>query len=136
MAAGARLEAMRTRVRLSRAAVWIIIAAGPIALVFVIASTPTAPVAARQNRASTAQAVTAVAADPAGYAQVIMTAWLCSSADDTASAQARLAHSMAPDVDLPDPAPNAQPTPAFVQQVLHPSRRTDSPGAFRETQAI
>ncbi|MGW2940084.1 hypothetical protein ACWDA7_52650 [Streptomyces sp. NPDC001156] len=42
MTAGARLEAMRRRVRLSRVAVWTVIAAGPIA----VASTPTTVAAA------------------------------------------------------------------------------------------
>ncbi|WP_257042418.1 conjugal transfer protein [Streptomyces sp. TLI_55] len=134
MAAGARLEAMRRRVRLSRAAVWTLIAAGPVALVFVIASSPTAPVAAPQDRASTAQAVTAVAADPAGYAQVFMTAWLRSSADDTATAQARLAQSMAPDVELPDPAPDAQPAPASVIPVRS-ARTGTGAGAWSVTVA-
>ncbi|WP_341870740.1 conjugal transfer protein [Streptomyces aquilus] len=118
--------------RLSRAAVWTLIAAGPIALVFVTASTPTAPVAAPQDRASTAQAVTALAADPSGYAQVFMTAWLRSRADDTASSQARLAQSMAPDVELPDPAPDAHSAPASVIPVH--SARTGA-GAWSVTVA-
>ncbi|MFC8349805.1 conjugal transfer protein [Streptomyces sp. NPDC057280] len=117
MAAGARLEAMRRRVRLSRVAVWTVIAAGPVALAVAVTSPPTATVAAPQDRSAAAQSVTAVPADPAGYAQVFMTAWLRSSADDTASAQARLAQSMAPDVELPDPATDAQPTLASVTTV-------------------
>lgn len=117
MAAGARLEAMRRRVRLSRAAVWTVIAAGPVALAVAITSTPTATEAAPQDRSSVVQPVAAVAADPAGYAQVFMNAWLRSSADDTTTAQARLAQSMAPDVDLPDPLPDAQAEPASVTAV-------------------
>jgi hypothetical protein len=42
MAAGARLEAMRLRVRLSRLTVWRVIAAGPFALAVTVASTPAA----------------------------------------------------------------------------------------------
>lgn len=53
MAAGARLEAMRRRVRLSRLSV--------------------------------------SAADPAGYAQLFLNAWLRSSTDYLTTAQARLA---------------------------------------------
>jgi hypothetical protein len=41
MAAGVQLEAMRRRVRLSRLAVWTVIAAGPVALGVAIASAPT-----------------------------------------------------------------------------------------------
>ncbi|WP_228049421.1 conjugal transfer protein [Streptomyces justiciae] len=117
MAAGARLVAMRRRVRLSRVAVWAVVAAGPVALALAVTSTPTATVAVPQHPAGGAQSVTAVAADPAGYAQVFMAAWLRSSADDTATAQARLAQSMAPDVELPDPASDAQPGPVSVTAV-------------------
>lgn len=117
MAAGARLEVMRRRVRISRAAVWTVIAAGPVALAVAITSTPTATQAAPQDRSGVAQAVTAVAADPAGYAQVFISAWLRSSAEDTTTAQARLAQSMAPDVELPGPVPDAQPEPASVTAV-------------------
>ncbi|MDT7847482.1 conjugal transfer protein [Streptomyces justiciae] len=117
IAAGARLEAMRRRVRLSRVAVWTVIAAGPVALAVAVTSTPTTTVATAQDRSTDARSVTAVAADPAGYAQVFMTAWLRSSADDTATAQARLAQSMAPDVELPAPASDAQPAPASVTAV-------------------
>ena len=108
MAAGARLEAMRRRVRLSRLAVWTVIAAGPIALGVAITSTPTTVEAATPSKPTAAVRTTAVAADPAGYAQLFVHAWLRSSADDASSAQARLAQSMAPDVELPDPAADAQ----------------------------
>lgn len=106
MAAGARLEAMRRRVRLSRVVVWTVIAAGPVALAVVLASTPV-PVAATTTKPAAVR-TTRPAADPAGYAQLFVGAWLRSSAADATSAQARLAQSMAPDVDLPDPAPGAQ----------------------------
>ncbi|WP_030618311.1 conjugal transfer protein [Streptomyces fulvoviolaceus] len=108
MAAGARLEAMRRRVCLSRLAAWTAIAAGPIALGIVITSTPATVSAATQAQPATAVRTTAVAADPAGYTQLFVSTWLRSSSDDTTSAQARLAHSMAPDVELPDPAADAQ----------------------------
>jgi hypothetical protein len=41
-------------------------------------------------------------------AQLFVSAWLRSSANDATSAQARLAQSLAPDVELPDPAASAQ----------------------------
>ncbi|WP_020123829.1 conjugal transfer protein [Streptomyces canus] len=121
MAAGARLEAMRRRVRLSRLAVWSVIAAGPIALAVAVTSTPTTVEAATPSK-PTAVRTTAVAADPAGYAQLFVHAWLRSSADDASSAQARLAQSMAPDVDLPAPAADAQLTPQSVTAVRSAQR--------------
>ena len=116
MAAGARLEAMRRRVRLSRLAAWTAIAAGPIALGLAIASSPTTVQAAAATT-STAVRTTATAADPGGYAQVFVGAWLRSSADDESSAQARLAQSLAPDVDLPDPVAGTQAKPESVVAV-------------------
>ena len=101
MAAGARLEAMRRRVRLSRVAVWTGIAAGPVALALAVAPTP-APVAAAAPAKATSVR-TEAAAEPGGYAALFVGAWLRSSADDATSAQARLAQSLAPDVELPDP---------------------------------
>jgi hypothetical protein len=121
MAAGARLEAMRRRVRLSRVAVWTVIAAGPIALAVAVASTPTT-VAAAPSAKPTAVRATASAIDPGGYAQVFISAWLRSSADDETSAQARLAQSMAPDVDLPNPAADAQSAPQSVTAVRSAQR--------------
>ncbi|MDX3321125.1 conjugal transfer protein [Streptomyces sp. ME03-5684b] len=132
MAAGARLEAMRRRVRLSRLAVWTVIAAGPIALGVAVTSTPTTVEAATSSRPTAAVHTTAQAADPAGYAQMFVNAWLRSSADDAASAQARLAQSMAPDVDLPDPAADARSTPASVT-VVRSAQRAD--GAWSVTVA-
>jgi hypothetical protein len=107
MAGGARLEAMRRRVQLSRLAVWTVIAAGPVALAVAVASTPTTVQAATPAKPTTVRTV-AAAADPGGYAQLFVSAWLRSSADDATTAQARLALSMAPDVELPKPAPGAQ----------------------------
>ncbi|OQR63411.1 conjugal transfer protein [Streptomyces maremycinicus] len=115
VAAGARLERMRRRVRLSRLALFTAIAAGPVALGVAVVSGP-ATVAAAPSAKPTAIRTTAAFADPAGYAQVFAAAWLCSSADDADSAQARLARSLAPDVDLPDPA-GAQPKPEMVTAV-------------------
>ncbi|MEU6610276.1 conjugal transfer protein [Streptomyces shenzhenensis] len=121
MAAGARLEAMRRRVRLSRVAVWTVIAAGPTALCVAVASTPTT-VAAPPATKPTAVRTAAAAADPGGYAQVFVGAWLRSDADDETSAQARLAQSMAPDVELPGPAADAQSTPESVTAVRSAQR--------------
>ncbi|MFC8094675.1 conjugal transfer protein [Streptomyces sp. NPDC057301] len=106
--AGARLETMRRRVRLSRLAVWTVIGAGPIALSVALASTPTTVEAATPPKPTAAGRTTTPAADPAGYAQLFVHAWLRSSADDATSAQARLAQSMAPDVELPDLAADTQ----------------------------
>ncbi|MGW0601734.1 conjugal transfer protein [Streptomyces sp. NPDC002776] len=125
MAAGARLEAMRRRVRLSRLAVWTVIAAGPIALGVAITSTPTTVEAATASKPAAVR-TTAVAANPAGYAQVFVHAWLRSSADDASSAQARLAQSMAPDVELPDPAADAQSAPQSVTAVRSAQRADDA----------
>ncbi|MGW0916494.1 conjugal transfer protein [Streptomyces sp. NPDC002784] len=125
MAAGARLEAMRRRVRLSRLAVWTVIAAGPIALGVALTSTSTTVEAATASKPAAVR-TTAVAADPAGYAQVFVHAWLRSSADDASSAQARLAQSMAPDVELPDPAADAQSTPQSVAAVRSAQRADDA----------
>lgn len=121
MAAGARLESMRRRVRLSRLAVWTVIAAGPIALCIAVASTSTT-VEAATPAAPTAVRTAAGTADPSGYAQVFVSAWLRSSTDDETSAQARLAQALAPDVELPDPAAGAQPAPQSVTAVRSAQR--------------
>src|SRR5690242_2455890 len=92
MAAGARLEAMRRRVRLSRLALWTVIATCPVALGIAIASTPATVEAA--TPAKPAAVRSAAAADPGGYAQLFVGAWLRSRADDTTSAQSRFAQSM------------------------------------------
>ncbi|MGW7670221.1 conjugal transfer protein [Streptomyces sp. NPDC054775] len=107
VAAGARLEAMRRRVRLSRLVVWTAIAAGPIALAVAIASAPTVVEAAGPAK-PTAVRTASGAAGPAGYAQLFVGAWLRSSAGEETSWQARLAQSMAPNVALPERAPGAQ----------------------------
>ncbi|MGW2572676.1 conjugal transfer protein [Streptomyces sp. NPDC001537] len=131
MAAGARLEAMRRRVRLSRVAVWTVIAAGPLALCVAVTSTPTTVAAAPATK-PTAVRTAAAAADPGGYAQVFIGAWLRSDANDETSAQARLAQSMAPDVELPDPAADAQSAPQSVTAVRSAQRGT---GAWSVTVA-
>ncbi|MFJ9822194.1 conjugal transfer protein [Streptomyces sp. NPDC101151] len=125
MAAGARLEVMRRRVRLSRLAVWTAVAAGPIALGLALTSTPAVVEAATPTKPPTVRSAAALA-DPAGYAQLFVSAWLRSSADAPASAQARLAHSMAPDVDLPDPVFDAQSKPASVTAVRSAHRADDA----------
>ncbi|GAB7109724.1 hypothetical protein JCM4814A_80390 [Streptomyces phaeofaciens JCM 4814] len=71
----------------------------------------------RRVRLSRLALLTAIAADPAGYAQVFVDAWLRRGAAEADSSQARLAHSLAPDVDLQDPAAGAQPKPAAVTAV-------------------
>ncbi|MFF5188669.1 conjugal transfer protein [Streptomyces sp. NPDC000345] len=124
MAAGARLEAMRRRVRLSRVAVWTVIAAGPIALAVAVASTPTTVAAAPAPKPTAVRTATS-ATDPGGYAQVFVGAWLRSDANDETSAQARLAQSMAPDVELPNPAADAQSAPQSVTAVRS-AQRADS----------
>ncbi|MFG2312938.1 conjugal transfer protein [Streptomyces sp. NPDC048566] len=121
MAAGASLEAMRRRVRLSRLAVWTVIAAGPAALAVALASTPTT-VAAAPATPTGVRTTAAVTADPAGYAQLFLNTWLRSTADDDTTAQARLAQSLAPDVDLPDLAPGVQSKPASVTAVRSAQR--------------
>ncbi|MEV5357050.1 conjugal transfer protein [Streptomyces sp. NPDC052693] len=116
MAAGARLEAMRRRVRVSRLAVWTVIATGPIALAITLTSTPTT-VETASSTTPPAPRTTPVTADPAGYAQLFLHTWLRSSTNDEASAQTRHAQSMAPGVDLPEPATDAQPAPQAVTTV-------------------
>jgi hypothetical protein len=115
MAADMALQAMRRRVRLSRVAIWTVIAAEPIALCVAIAFTPTTVQAATEAKPTTVR--TATVADPGGHAQLLVSAWQRSSADDTTSAQARLAQSLAPDVDLPSPAAGAYSGPQSVTAV-------------------
>lgn len=116
IAAGVELEKMRRRVRLSRLALFTAIAAGPVALAVAMTSGPATAEAAAPRRPAPVRAA-AAAADPAGYAQVFLDAWLRSSADEAGSVQARLAQSLAPDVALPDPAADAQPKPRSVTAV-------------------
>ncbi|WP_435224314.1 conjugal transfer protein [Streptomyces sp. Tue6028] len=121
VAVGIALERMRRRVRLSRLAVMTAIAAGPIALCIAITSAPTTVQAAAPKPAPVRTA--AQHADPAGYAQLFLGAWLRSSANDSTSAQARLAQSMAPDVELPDLAEGAQSPPESVTAVRSAHRK-------------
>ncbi|AZQ39976.1 conjugal transfer protein [Streptomyces cyaneochromogenes] len=107
VAAGVALRGMRRRVRLSRLAVWSVIAAGPAALGVAVASSPTGVEAAAVAKPATVRSA-AASADPGGYAQLFVSVWLRSSADDAESAQARLAQSMAPNVELPEAAAGAQ----------------------------
>ncbi|MEU6071206.1 conjugal transfer protein [Streptomyces sp. NPDC047082] len=123
MASGIELKRIRRRIRLSRLALFTAIAAGPVALGIAVMSGPTTVAAAPAAKPTTVRNASA-AADPAGYAQLFLSAWLRSDADDATSAQSRLAHSLAPNVDLPDPAADAQPKPASVTAVRS-ARRTD-----------
>ncbi|MEU6375488.1 conjugal transfer protein [Streptomyces sp. NPDC046909] len=134
MAAGVALQTMRRRVRLSRVTVWAFIAAGPIALGVALASTPATVEAAAQDAPTPPVRSTAGAADPAGYAQLFLSTWLRSSTDDASTAQARLAQSMAPDVELPDPAADAQPAPGPVSVTAVRSVQRDG-GAWSVTVA-
>ncbi|MEU9286420.1 conjugal transfer protein [Streptomyces sp. NPDC048275] len=113
-AAGARLQQMRRRVHLGRLGVWAAVAAGPVALAVAVATPATVVQAAPTAKPATVK--TAAAANPAGYATVFLDAWLRSHAGDESSAQARLAQSMGPDVDLPDTS-GAQPGPESVVAV-------------------
>lgn len=121
MAAGIELVRMRRRVRLSRLALFTTIAAGPVAPGVAAFSGPTTVEALPSTKPTTVRS-TATAADPAGFAQVFADAWLRSGADDANSAQARLARSLAPDVELPDPVTSAQPKPASVTAVRSAQR--------------
>ncbi|MFJ7305995.1 conjugal transfer protein [Streptomyces sp. NPDC099088] len=124
VAAGAALDGMRRRVHLTRMAAWTAIAAGPIALCIAVTSGPTTVQAAPAQAAPVRPA--AQSADPAGFAQLFVGAWLRSSTDDATTAQARLAQSLAPDVELPDPAEGAQPRLESVTAVRSAHRSGDA----------
>ncbi|MEU5297838.1 conjugal transfer protein [Streptomyces umbrinus] len=113
-AADARLQQMRRRVHLGRLGVWAAVAAGPIALAVAVATPATVVRAAPATKPTTVK--TTVSANPSGYATVFLNAWLHSRADRESTAQARLAQSMAPDVDLPQVS-DAQPAPESVVAV-------------------
>jgi len=113
-AADARLQQMRRRVHLGRLGVWAAVAAGPIALAVAVATPATVVRAAPATKPTTVK--TTVSANPSGYATVFLSAWLRSRAGAESTAQARLAQSMAPDVDLPGTA-DAQPGPESVVAV-------------------
>ncbi|MGW3037411.1 hypothetical protein ACWDCB_40185 [Streptomyces sp. NPDC001178] len=93
-------------------AVWTVIAAGPLTLGVAVLSGPTT-VAAAPSAKPTALRAAAAPADPG---------WQRSSANEATSAQTRLAHSMAPDIELPDPAPSAQPALQSVTAVRSAQR--------------
>ncbi|WP_405576190.1 conjugal transfer protein [Streptomyces sp. NBC_01092] len=120
-AAGARLQQMRRRVRLGHLGVWGAVAAGPIALAFAVATPATVVRAAPATQPTTVE--TTVPASPAGYATLFLDAWLRSRAGGESTAQARLAQSMGPDVDLPETS-DAQPAPESVTAVRS-AQRTD-----------
>ncbi|MGW0969881.1 conjugal transfer protein [Streptomyces sp. NPDC002516] len=112
VAGDGRLEAMRRRVRLSQLLVWAVIATGPVALALAVTSAPTAVKTAAPARPTAVRSV--AAADPVGYAQLFVSAWLRSSAANATTAHARLAQSMAPDVELPDPVAGVRSRPESV----------------------
>lgn len=113
-AAGVRLQRMRRRVQLGRMGVWAAVAAGPAALA--LALTTPATVVRAAPAPNPAPVKTTVPANPSGYATVFLNAWLRSRAGAENTAQARLAQSMAPHVDLPRTA-DAQPEPESVVAV-------------------
>ncbi|MEW2078115.1 conjugal transfer protein [Streptomyces sp. NPDC013433] len=114
--AGVRLEKMHRRVRLSRLALFTAIAAGPVALGVAVVSGPTTVTAVPKAEPTTVR-TTAAATDPSGHAQLFLGAWLRSSADDAATAQARFAQSLAPDVELPDRAADTHDAQARLESV-------------------
>ncbi|MER5402226.1 conjugal transfer protein [Streptomyces sp. NPDC002599] len=108
--AGVELEKMRRRVRVSRLVLFTAITAGPVALGVAVMSRQATVTAAPQDKTASVSVRTAApGADPAGYAQLFVDAWLRSSASNASSAPARLAQSLAPGVGLPDRIAGAQP---------------------------
>ncbi|MGW3651666.1 conjugal transfer protein [Streptomyces sp. NPDC000878] len=118
-ATDARLQQIRRRVHLGRMGAWAAVAAGPIALAIAVASPSTVVPAAPTAKPATVK--TAAASSPAGYATVFLNAWLHSHAAGESSAQAQLAQSMGPSVDLPE-ASGAQPRPESVVAVRSAQR--------------
>ncbi|CAL9664378.1 hypothetical protein [Streptomyces sp. Tu 3180] len=133
-AAGVRLEKTHRHVRLSRLALFTATAAGPVALGVAVVSGPAA-VAAAPKAEPTAVRTTAAAADPSGYAQLFIGAWLRSSADDDATAQARLVQWLAPDVELPDQAADAHDAHARLESVTTVRSAQHGPGRWWATVA-
>lgn len=119
MAAGVQLERMRRRVRLGRWGVWVALAAGPVALAVAVASPPSVVEAAVAKPAPAAR--TEVAADPSGYAAQFVAAWLRGRSGAADSTSARVAQSMAPSVELPQPATD-MPAVAHVTAVRSAER--------------
>ncbi|MFF4189081.1 conjugal transfer protein [Streptomyces sp. NPDC001691] len=101
--AGVRLHRMRRQVRLGRWGLWAALACGPLALVAAALPSPAGPTTAALAPSPSTVRTVAVA-DPSGYAELFLAAWLRSTASDGGSAQARLAQSLAPSVPLPQPA--------------------------------
>ncbi|NGO79514.1 conjugal transfer protein [Streptomyces sp. YC504] len=104
-AAGAVLHTMYRRVRLTRLVVLGALATGPLALTVAVMS-PSSTVSAAPK--PTPVKLPVAPADPSGYAEVFLAAWLRSGGKD-ADAQARVAQAMAPSVALPGPVADAQP---------------------------
>ncbi|MFJ1975568.1 hypothetical protein ACIO93_44045 [Streptomyces sp. NPDC087903] len=117
MAAGARLETMRRRVRLSRLALFTSIAAGPVALGVAVMSGPTTVAAAPSDKPTAVRSVGLPRPTRQAMRRCSSTRGCAAERDDANSARARLAQLLAPDVELPDPAAGARPKPATVTAV-------------------
>lgn len=92
------------RVSVGRIAVWCALAAGPAALFLAAtSSSPTVPVGSAAPRPTAAQP----SADPSGFAEVFVAAWLRSDATGDGEPE-RAAQAMAPSVALPEPVGDAQ----------------------------
>ncbi|NEB75971.1 conjugal transfer protein [Streptomyces sp. SID14478] len=105
--AGLDLERTRRRVRMGRAGMWASLAAGPLALAFVVTQ-PSVRVVAQSAPAPVRTTQTSVAVDPGGYAAEFVDAWLRSDAGQPDSSFAVRAQQLGPDVLLPEPAKGAK----------------------------
>ncbi|CCK24500.1 putative secreted protein [Streptomyces davaonensis JCM 4913] len=108
----------------TRLAAWTVTPADPTAPV-IATTTPSTAVAATTDQPTAALRTTAVAADPATYAQLLISTWLHSSADEATNAQARRVQSTGPDLELPDPA--ADPPPPAEHRARRVTRRPHHP---------
>ncbi|MFD5814700.1 conjugal transfer protein [Streptomyces sp. NPDC127038] len=95
---------MHRTVRVGRTAVWAAVASGPVALAIALMPAPDVLPASKPVPQATAQAVQ----DPSGYAELFVSSWLRSNAQQEESAQSRRARALAPDVALLEPAATAQ----------------------------
>ncbi|MEU8481069.1 conjugal transfer protein [Streptomyces hygroscopicus] len=98
-----RLGRARRWVRLGRVAMWGALAAGPVALVIISASSETAPVIVKTPVPHQARS-----ADPSGTAELFVALWLRSDGRSEQSGDERRLRAMAPGVDLPEPRKGAQ----------------------------
>ncbi|MFF0746629.1 conjugal transfer protein [Streptomyces sp. NPDC004111] len=116
----AALGAARRRVSAGRMAVWGALAAGPAALVLAVLPAPRT-VAATPKKTATVVATPAVAADPSGYAELLVSSWLASSTK-TVSEPSRRVQAMAPGTALPDTAAPATMASAISVTATAPGR--------------